>query len=229
MPNELNADKLNFLILQASLQLIENNSETPYGAWLKAGKAMAQTLEPATRELLRGQRFERIPKLIRDEHIKLLNNNDLHPRVAWNLAAQKVAQWFEVDFNEFQKVIKSRCVKGVCRDPEYTWADLDSERNQNSLARRSAWHTYRELFEAILKILYEYDLIKITDHVGGPSEYGAEVNTILPRLLDAQSEDDVWKIIYEEFVRWFDNSSIKNCYWFDLIARDVWEILPQYQ
>lgn len=50
---------------------------------------------------------------------------------------------------------------------------------------------YKELFDAVRRILTEADPIHIADPDVNPDEYGLEVETILPRLKSAQSERDV--------------------------------------
>ena len=39
---------------------------------------------------------------------------------------------------------------------------------------------------------------------GAYSEYSGEVITILPRLTNVKTEEDVLQIVYEELVHWFD-------------------------
>ena len=54
------------------------------------------------------------------------------------------------------------------------------------------------------QLLREADPIRLIT-IGAPDdEYDPEVSTILPRLREARSAADVQKIIYEEFVHWFD-------------------------
>ena len=58
-------------------------------------------------------------------------------------------------------------------------------------------------------------------------EYEPEVRTILPRLRDCRSKDDVERIVHEEFVRWFDTLTAGPRSKYQKIAQRVWdEVMP---
>ena len=66
---------------------------------------------------------------------------------------------------------------------------------------------YRELYEELVRILYRQDPIGLA-RLGAPhDEYEPEVGTIIPRLSSAASAEDVTRIVYEEFSRWFGAES----------------------
>lgn len=92
--------------------------------------------------------------------------------------------------------------------------------------RYHQWQENPVLFEAVLAILYGYDPIGIcfAANPNRETEYAAEASTILPRLADASSAADVRRVVYEEFVRWFDDSA-KSMERYNLIAADVWQLL----
>src|SRR5215813_8524369 len=63
---------------------------------------------------------------------------------------------------------------------------------------------YGRLYKEVSRLLREADPIRLIT-IGAPDdEYDPEVRTILTRLREAQLVEDVQKIIYEEFVHWFD-------------------------
>lgn len=81
----------------------------------------------------------------------------------------------------------------------------------------------RELFEAISELLFKHDPIGINfEH--NTDEYEPEVGTILPRLNEAASENDVLDIVYEEFVQWFDEQIAKDKEHYREIAEDIWRL-----
>jgi len=64
---------------------------------------------------------------------------------------------------------------------------------------------YRELYSEVEEILFKIDTMGI-NFEDNTDEYDPEVDTILPRLKYAKSEEDVHEIVYEEYVRWFEES-----------------------
>lgn len=89
---------------------------------------------------------------------------------------------------------------------------------------------YSELFDHLCLILYKRDPIGIAE--GNPhwDEYSSEVGAILPRLKEASSAIDLRSIIYQEFLRWFEDSLTtgdENRY--EEIAQDIWQLWQDYQ
>jgi hypothetical protein len=55
-------------------------------------------------------------------------------------------------------------------------------------------------------------------------EYEAEASTIIPRLKDANSSDDVRRTVHQEFLRWFESEGTvgaESAY--DGIAQEIWD------
>jgi hypothetical protein len=107
------------------------------------------------------------------------------------------------------------------------WDTIKDERNQKALARQEYWHLKPELFEAILKILFQRDPMGICNHDTGTSEYCAEANAILPRLGIVTSVEDVQKIVHEEFVNWFGATGERKADRYEALAKDIWELLQE--
>ena len=62
-----------------------------------------------------------------------------------------------------------------------------------------------------------------TGREGTEDEYEPEVSTIIPRLKDANSAEDVRRIVHEEFLHWFDGEDTagpESAY--SRIAQDIW-------
>ncbi len=68
--------------------------------------------------------------------------------------------------------------------------------------RAEVRRTYGDLFAQVSAALFEADLIGI-NFVTNTDEYEPEVSTILPRLHECRSAQDVQVVIREEFVAWF--------------------------
>jgi len=71
-------------------------------------------------------------------------------------------------------------------------------RERDELKRR-----YRVAYQRLNDIIFSEDPIGI-NFKENTDEYEPEVGTILPRLRDCRSKDDVERVVHEEFVRWFD-------------------------
>ncbi|MES1180460.1 MAG: hypothetical protein ABUL66_01215, partial [Verrucomicrobiota bacterium] len=77
--------------------------------------------------------------------------------------------------------------------------------------RRQLKAMYSELFDATAALLFRLDPIGI-NYDTNTDEYEPEVGTILPRLKDCRSEDDVCRVIHEEFARWFGDAGPQKNY-----------------
>jgi hypothetical protein len=71
-------------------------------------------------------------------------------------------------------------------------------RRQRERVRRR----HRRLFEEVSSLLYEADPIGIS-FGDNTDEYDPEAGTIIPRLEQCASADDVCSAVHEEFVGWF--------------------------
>ena len=65
---------------------------------------------------------------------------------------------------------------------------------------------YEQLTGDVEALLYRHDPIGIA-FGDNPDEYSPEAGSIVPRLLDVTTVEDVQRIVHEEFVRWFDSDT----------------------
>ncbi|HVV17423.1 MAG TPA: hypothetical protein VHH90_09495 [Polyangia bacterium] len=77
-----------------------------------------------------------------------------------------------------------------------------SDKEEYARRRAAIRRQFGNLYDFLLALLFEVDPVGINFETNA-DEYKPEVDTILPRLRDGQSVDDVQRIIHEEFVRWF--------------------------
>jgi hypothetical protein len=77
------------------------------------------------------------------------------------------------------------------------------ERENIKSERKLLKQKYGALYDMVAALLFEADPtgINFSDNT---DEYEPEAGTILPRLVDAKTVDDVQAIVHEEFCRWFD-------------------------
>jgi hypothetical protein len=63
---------------------------------------------------------------------------------------------------------------------------------------------YQSLHRGLTALLYRHDPIGLAAAGCPKDEYEPEVSTIIPRLKDATTAEDVRRIVHEEFLHWFD-------------------------
>jgi hypothetical protein len=82
---------------------------------------------------------------------------------------------------------------------------------------------YGDLYTEVSRLLREADPIRLIA-IGAPDdEYDPEVSTILPRLREANSANDVQRIVHEEFVHWFGAETAGPASYYAGVSEDIWE------
>ena len=82
---------------------------------------------------------------------------------------------------------------------------------------------YGPLYTEVSRLLREADPIRLIV-IGAPDdEYDPEVSTILPRLCEAKSPDDVQRIVHEEFAHWFGAEIAGSAAQYAAVSKNIWE------
>ena len=81
----------------------------------------------------------------------------------------------------------------------------------------------KALVAALEELLFRHDPIGL-DFGHNTDEYRSEAETIAARFREATSEQDLQRIIHEEFVHWFDDSIAGPVERYALIAREAWSV-----
>ena len=89
--------------------------------------------------------------------------------------------------------------------------------------RRRLKAEYGELFDLTAALLFRHDPIGINFETN-TDEYEPEVGTILPRLRGCQSEEQVRRVVQEEFVRWFGADIAGRQEQYAQIAAELWQL-----
>ena len=95
--------------------------------------------------------------------------------------------------------------------------DLAKMRNEEEWVRTK----FGSLVDTVSRILFERDPIGL-NFGGNTDEYNPEAATILMRIDQAATQEDLLRIIHEEFIRWFDAEIAGPESRYDQIAQDVW-------
>jgi broad specificity phosphatase PhoE len=78
------------------------------------------------------------------------------------------------------------------------------------------------------------DILRATDPIGliasgAPAdEYDPEIDTLLPRLREAESADDALRLVHEGFVRWFGPEQAGPLERYQEVAQRVWQEWLRY-
>ncbi len=83
---------------------------------------------------------------------------------------------------------------------------------------------YAQLEAEVEALLYRHDPVGIA-FGDNPDEYSPEAGSIVPRLRDVTSVDDVRRVVHEEFVRWFDADTAGPATGYQVIAEELWALL----
>lgn len=100
-------------------------------------------------------------------------------------------------------------------------------RGEESCQARRMTEEYRELFGAVSALLFRHDPIGI-NFEGNADEYDSETGTILPRLKDCRSVQDVQTVVHEEFVRWFDRQTAGPPESYSDISAEIWKLWNEH-
>ena len=87
---------------------------------------------------------------------------------------------------------------------------------------------YGELFEVVTSILFREDPVGI-NFGDNTDEYDPEAGTIIPRLKEATSTEDVEAIVFQEFCRWFDGETVGSRERYQSIAAQIWMAWQAHQ
>lgn len=86
---------------------------------------------------------------------------------------------------------------------------------------------YGELFDSVAALLFRKDPIGINFETN-TDEYEPEAETILPRLRNCQSADDVQHVVHQEFIRWFGPDTAGTQERYTEIANDIFRLWQEY-
>lgn len=100
---------------------------------------------------------------------------------------------------------------------------MASTRNEILEQRRRLKAEYVKLFDSVAALLYRHDPVGI-NFEDNADEYEPEARTILPRLNNCHSPDDVLQVVHAEFVRWFDSATAGPPEHYKKIASEVWQL-----
>jgi hypothetical protein len=92
--------------------------------------------------------------------------------------------------------------------------------------RKELRERYGVAYDGLSKILFTEDPVGINFETN-TDEYEPEVGTIIARLGECRSVDDMRRIVHEEFVKWFDVVTAGPPENYQIVAKRIWkEVVP---
>jgi hypothetical protein len=100
----------------------------------------------------------------------------------------------------------------------------EKDPNNREVLRRQ----FGALYEEVQSIVFRHDPVGINFEVN-PDEYDPEVSAIVPKVVHAQSPDEVQQIVREEFEHWFGPGQAFREESFEPIATQVFAAVLRYR
>ena len=88
---------------------------------------------------------------------------------------------------------------------------------------------YQSLVAAVGRAIGEGDPIGLLEGGAPADEYSPEIGTIVPRVVHAQSVEEVVTVLHEEFLRWFGEGTAGPRQAYEAPARQIWAALLEYR
>jgi hypothetical protein len=95
--------------------------------------------------------------------------------------------------------------------------------NRDRAAREAVRQRHPGLFASVSGAMFRQDPIAI-NFGSNTDEYDPEAGTVIPRLTDCASVDDVEQVLHEEFTRWFGTDIAGDRARYASLAKEVWRL-----
>ncbi len=88
---------------------------------------------------------------------------------------------------------------------------------------------YKALATAVERAINDADPIGLLEGGAPVDEYSPEIGTIVPRVGNAQSVDEITAVLHEEFVRWFGSDTAGPPRAYEAPARQIWPAVLEFR
>src|SRR5918992_1637472 len=82
---------------------------------------------------------------------------------------------------------------------------------------------HRALFDEASALFFRFDPVGLNFETNS-DEYDPEVGTILPRLRECHSPEDVQRVVHEEFRSWFDVETAGSAERYQAVSVALWDL-----
>lgn len=88
---------------------------------------------------------------------------------------------------------------------------------------------YKNLVAAVERAIDEADPMGLLEGGAPVDEYAPEIGTIVPRVVNAQSVEEVATVLHEEFLRWFGDDTAGPRHVYEAPAGKIWKALLEFR
>lgn len=88
---------------------------------------------------------------------------------------------------------------------------------------------YQTLVAAVERAINDADPIGLLEGGAPADEYSPEIGTIVPRVVKAQSVDQITTVLHEEFLRWFGDDTAGPRESYEAPARQIWGAVLEFR
>ncbi len=88
---------------------------------------------------------------------------------------------------------------------------------------------YQALVAAVERAINDSDPIGLLEGGAPADEYGPEIGTIVPMVVNARSVDEVTAMLHEEFLRWFGEETAGPAQVYEAAARHIWGAVIEFR
>jgi hypothetical protein len=88
---------------------------------------------------------------------------------------------------------------------------------------------YQRLVAAVERAIDDADPIGLLEGGAPADEYGPEIGTIVPRVMNAQSVEEVTTVLHEEFLHWFGDDTAGPRHAYEAPAGKIWKALLEFR
>lgn len=109
-------------------------------------------------------------------------------------------------------------------EPNDEWPpELVAKVNRDRTAREAVQQQSPQLFAKVAEAMFRHDPIGINFETN-TDEYDPEAGTVIPRLEDCSSPEDVVTVLHEEFSTWFGPDSAGHRDRYTKLGAEIWQL-----
>jgi hypothetical protein len=111
----------------------------------------------------------------------------------------------------------------TCANADELPPEVVERLKQQRIARELVRKENPKLFAAVSNAMFQRDPIGINFKTN-TDEYDAEAGTVIPRLKDCSSSEEVATVLHQEFVRWFGAETAGERTRYVELSKDIWAL-----
>jgi len=110
------------------------------------------------------------------------------------------------------------------KDPDPEWRAINAQLEKARSERKSRVAPYAVLVVDVNECLYRADPIGLAAAGCPPDEYEAEAESIVIRLPEASTSDQLLEVVHDEFQKWFGADVAGSRATYEELSRAIWAL-----